>query len=75
MCVYVDALMDQDVTLWPGEVVIPQNQQCFLWKLVVLQAPAVGCLLHPNNAIPLIPLHLQEVCELHRLHLMKKHVK
>lgn len=52
--------------------VVPQKQQGLLGELVVLEALTVGRLLHPNNAVPLTLLHLQEVGELHRLHLMDR---
>lgn len=50
-------------------VVIPQKEQGLLRELVVLEALTVGCLLHSNDAVPLTLLYLQEVGELHRLHL------
>lgn len=52
--------------------VIPQKEQGLLGELVVLEVLAVGCLLHSNNTVAFTLLHLQEVSELRRLHLMDR---
>lgn len=49
--------------------VIPQKKQCFLRELEVLQALTIGCLLHADDTVTFALLYLQEICELHRLHL------
>lgn len=48
---------------------VPQQEKSFFWKLVVLETVAVGRLFHPDDAVAFALLQLQEVSELHRLHL------
>lgn len=49
--------------------VVPQKEKRFLWKLVVLETLTVGRLFHSNNTVAFTLLQLQEVSELHGLHL------